>query len=96
MWCKANASARGYILMYGDNDLPAPVYDTRRVFAGTAKPVMAALGPEQPNPDFAPRTNARSFEERHPDLLWLSVLAALSAAGGMMMRGVRHRRGGLR
>ncbi len=90
---KAAAGVSGYMMMYGDPELAAPVYDYSRLFVATASPLQAVLGPEQPNLQFAARADARPFTERHPELLWLGLLAALAALGGVALRGMRHQRG---
>ncbi len=83
-----------YTLMYGDSKLPAPVYGYSRLFAPSPAPVQGNLGPEQRNPGFTPRADIRPFTERHPQLLWLGLFAALTALGGFALRGMRHQREG--
>ena len=85
-----------YTLMYGDKALPAPVYDYARLFVPSATAAQAVLGPEQPNPQFIPRADTRPFTERHPELLWIALLAALAALGSVALRGMRQQRGASR
>lgn len=89
----ANADSAAYTLLYGDKELPAPVYDYSRLFVPSASPAPATLGPEEPNPRFAPREDTRPFTERHPELLWLGLLAVLAALGGVALRSMRQQRG---
>lgn len=91
---EAGANGSSYTLMYGDKELPAPVYDYGRLFTASVSPLEATLGPEQPNPQYAPRADARPFTERHPELLWLGLFAALAALGGVALRSMRHQREG--
>ncbi len=87
------ANATGYRLFYGDKELAAPVYDYSRLFVPSEAPAQATLDPEQPNPRYVQRADARPFTERHPELLWLALFTALAALGGVALRGVRHQRG---
>ncbi len=64
-------------LFYGDSSLEAPVYDYSKLFQPTATPLAAALSPEETNPTFTPRTDGRPFTERHPELLWIVLLAVV-------------------
>nr|WP_281383433.1 DUF3999 family protein [Granulicella aggregans] len=64
-------------LFYGDSTLEAPVYDYAKLFQPSATPLIATLTPEESNPTFTPRTDARPFTERHPELLWIVLLAVV-------------------
>jgi hypothetical protein len=77
------------ILYYGDSELHAPVYDYARLFAPTAPVRIATLDPEQPNPAYTPRADSRPFTERHPELLWLVLLAAVGALGFTAFRSAK-------
>jgi len=81
-----------YTLMYGDPALHTPVYDYARLFTAASHPIAAALGPEEPNPTFAPRADARPYTERHPEILWLGLLAVVAALGSVALRSARRQR----
>ena len=64
-------------LFYGDPALAAPVYDFARTFS-PATSVSARLAPEQPNPAYTARpAPTRTLTERHPELLWVALLAVV-------------------
>jgi hypothetical protein len=81
-----------YTLMYGDTALHTPVYDYARLFSAAPHPIAAVLGPEEPNPAFAPRADARPYTERHPELLWIGLLAVVAALGSVALRSARRQR----
>ena len=64
-------------LFYGDSALTAPQYDYARLFAVSEKVREAQLGPEQLNPGYHDRPDARPLTERHPHLLWIVLLAVI-------------------
>ncbi len=64
-------------LFYGDPALEAPVYDYAKLFQPTATPLIATLASESANPTYTPRTDIRPFTERHPELLWIVLLAVV-------------------
>jgi hypothetical protein len=64
-------------LYYGDSTLEAPVYDYAKLFKPSATPLIATLAPEASNPTYTPRTDTRPFTERHPELLWIVLLAVV-------------------
>ncbi len=77
-------------LYYGDAALSAPVYDYERLFTAADKPLDVALGPEQLNPAYTPRpTPPLSFTERHPEVLWIALIAAICALGFVALRSSR-------
>ena len=61
-------------LFYGDLALTAPQYDYARLFTPSDAMQTAQLGPEQLNPDYRDRPDARPFTDRHPHLLWIVLL----------------------
>ncbi len=78
----AAAGAGPLALYYGDPTLSAPVYDYERLFTPEEKPLAVALGPQLANPDFAPRPGTLpSFTDRHPEVLWIALIAAIAALG---------------
>ena len=64
-------------LFYGDSALEAPVYDYAKLFRPSATPIIATLASEESNPTYTPRTDKRPFTERHPELLWIVLLAVI-------------------
>ena len=79
-----------YTLRYGDVALRAPVYDFARLYAGETKPVLATLGAEKVNAEFATREDTRPYSERHPEVLWIALLAVVAALGATALHGVKH------
>ena len=74
-------------LYYGDPTLSAPVYDYERLFTPAEKPLAVTLGPQLANPDFTPRPGApRSFTDRHPEILWIALIAAIAALGFVALK----------
>jgi hypothetical protein len=51
----------------------------------------ARLGPEQVNPVYRPRGETRTYRDRHPDLWWIVLLAAVAVAGLVGLRATRYR-----
>jgi len=88
----AAANSAPYILMYGDAVLRAPLYNYARLFHSAAQPVVATLGPEQVNPSFIARVDRRSYSERHPELLWILLLAVFAVLGSIALRNNRRHR----
>ncbi|HMH12287.1 MAG TPA: DUF3999 family protein [Edaphobacter sp.] len=68
-------------LYYGDPDLTAPQYDYARLFSAAGSVRTAALGSEQRNPVYKPRPDTRPITERHPELLWIVLLAVICSLG---------------
>ena len=87
----ASAAAGGLALYYGDSRLVAPVYDYDRLFAASDKALVAKLGPEALNPGYrAPAEEERPFTERHPEVLWIVLLAVICALGVVALRSARN------
>jgi hypothetical protein len=86
----APGASTGLALFYGDSALVAPVYDYARLFTASDKPLAAELGPELVNPGFHPRpVAAKSFTERHPEVLWIALLAVVCVLGMVALRSAR-------
>jgi len=94
--CFEATPASAYTLRYGDVALRAPVYDIKasggfaRLYAGETKPIVATLGAERINPDFKARADTRPYSERHPELLWIGLLAAVAALGATALHSVKQ------
>ncbi|HEX9198005.1 MAG TPA: DUF3999 family protein, partial [Acidobacteriaceae bacterium] len=78
---EAPAAGAELALYYGDPKLLAPVYDYERLFVVSNKAVAATLGPERLNADYHPPVEQRPFTERHPEVLWIALIAAICALG---------------
>jgi hypothetical protein len=81
----------GLKVYYGDPTLVAPVYDYDRLFVPANKPLIAELGPEQLNPGFhAPPAEIRPFTERHPEVLWIALIAVICVLGAVALKSSRN------
>ena len=78
-----------YLLMYGDPALAAPRYDYAKLFTPQANASRIAAGPEQPNPAYQPRPDARPFTEKHPALLWIALAAVIALLGLIALRSAK-------
>lgn len=77
-------------LFYGDSRLAAPEYDTARLFVASRAAVVAELGPEELNANYrAPAAEVRPFAERHPEVLWIALIAAICALGLVALRSAK-------
>ncbi len=89
--CFAPQAGESITLDYGDPTLRAPVYDFARLFNPAAPTTLATLTPEQPNPIYIPRQSpARDLTERHPELLWLALLAVVATLAVVAFRSSKH------
>ena len=78
-------------MYYGDPRLSAPVYDYDRLFVAADKPLVAELGAEALNPGFrAPPAEVRPFTERHPEVLWIVLIAVICALGVVALKSSRN------
>jgi Protein of unknown function (DUF3999) len=75
--CFDVSSRQPLTLYYGDPALPAPQYDYARLFSASDAMQTAQLGPEQLNPNYRDRPDARPLTERHPHLLWIVLLVVI-------------------
>jgi Protein of unknown function (DUF3999) len=64
-------------LFYGDTALTAPQYDYTRLFSPSSEFHTAKLSPEQLNPTYRDRPDARPLTDRHPHLLWIALLIVI-------------------
>lgn len=76
-------------LYYGDEKLPAPVYDYARFFHQDASAAVAQLGPGAHNAQYAGRPDERPWSERHPGVLWSVMLLAVAVLAVVAFRGLR-------
>ena len=76
-------------LYYGDPKLSAPVYDYAKFFRVDASAPAAALGPVTQNAAYTGRPDTRPWSERHPEVLWIAMLAAIAGLGGIAWRSLK-------
>jgi len=85
------AAGPALALYYGDPGLRTPVYDYDRLFVAADKPLAAQLGPETLNPGFRPPPEEeRPFTERHPEVLWIALIAVICALGVVALKSSRN------
>lgn len=80
------------VMYYGDAMLPATVYDFAKLLPPGNNIAPAQLADELPNPGFTERPDSRPFTERHPELLWVVLLAAIAVLGVVALRSARRLR----
>jgi hypothetical protein len=80
------ALGTGLELYYGDSALMAPQYDFARLFSPSESLAQAQIGPEQKNASYRERPDTRSFEERHPGLLWVVLLIVICVLAVVALR----------
>ena len=76
-------------LYYGDEKLPAPVYDYARFFHPEDSPAQAQLAPGAHNPQYTGRPDERPWSDQHPAVLWTAMLAAVLVLAVLALRGLR-------
>lgn len=84
--CFDDSAGQSLRLVYGDSALTAPQYDYARLFAPSEAMREAQIGPEESNPGFHERPDARPLTDRHPDLLWIVLLAVVGVLGLIAIR----------
>ncbi|MDR3727580.1 MAG: DUF3999 family protein [Terracidiphilus sp.] len=87
--CFEAAAKTRYTLFYGDPAVQAPHYDYATLFTLQADALPAASGPEQPNPTYQSRPDARPFTEKHPALLWVALIAVIALLAGIAVRSAK-------
>jgi hypothetical protein len=84
--CFDVAGGSTYAVRYGDDHLHAPVYDLNGLANTMARPIVAALGPEELNRNYVRRSDAKTYDERNPERYWIALLAAIAAMGALAGR----------
>jgi Protein of unknown function (DUF3999) len=79
--CFDASASEPLTLYYGDPALTAPQYDYARLFSTVGSTRSAELGTEQKNPIYLSRPDSRPITERHPELLWIALLAVICSLG---------------
>jgi len=76
-------------LYYGDAQLDAPVYDYAKLFQKNAGADLVQMSAEQANAAFTGRPDDRPWSERHPAVLWVAIIGAVLALGGIALRSIK-------
>jgi hypothetical protein len=76
-------------LYYGDEKLPAPVYDYAKLFHEDANATAAQLGNESANTIYVTRPDERPWSEKHKAVLWAAMLLAVAVLGSLAFRGLK-------
>ncbi|HUZ93353.1 MAG TPA: DUF3999 family protein [Edaphobacter sp.] len=87
--CFSAPTAQPVTLFYGDAGLDAPQYEYARLFSTMTRANSAQLGPEQLNPSYRSRPDARALTERYPDLLWIALLAVICVLAVVALHSAR-------
>jgi hypothetical protein len=77
------------LVYYGDEKLPAPVYDYAKLFQEDPNAAEAQLGMETANVEYAARPDERPWSERHPAVLWAAIVAAVLVLGALALRSMK-------
>ena len=88
------AAGSALTLFYGDDALEAPQYDFARVFSLGSDVAVARLGPQERNPGYVPRASVvKSLTERHPEVVWVGLLAVVCVLGVVAVHSARRVQG---
>ncbi len=83
------AGANSIQMLYGDANLQSPEYDYGRLFDTTTVFREATLQPEAANPAYTPPADTRTLTERHPEILWIALIAVILILGFVAYRSAR-------
>jgi hypothetical protein len=84
--CFDAEAGASYMFYYGDAALAAPRYDYAKLFVPDTNAAQVTFGPEKENPQYKKRPDARPFTERHPALLWVTLIAVVLVLGAVALR----------
>jgi hypothetical protein len=76
-------------LYYGDEKLGPPIYDYAKLFQRDPSAEQVQLSAEEQNAAFSGRPDDRPWSERHPAVLWASIIAAVMILGGIALRSMK-------
>jgi len=76
-------------LYYGDQELEAPVYDYSKLFQSDVNAQQVQISAEEANSSYTGRPDERPWSERHPEVLWGAILAAVAILGGIAVRSIK-------
>ncbi|HMK20859.1 MAG TPA: hypothetical protein VK466_00910, partial [Terriglobales bacterium] len=79
-------------LYYGDDKLSSPIYDYAKFFREDPNAALAQLSREAANPEYTGRPDDRPWSERHKDVLWAAMLAAVAVLAWLALRDILPRR----
>jgi hypothetical protein len=80
-----------YILRYGDAaPVRTPVYDYARLFQASATAAAVTMGAETPNPGFIKVSTEKTYNDRHPELLWVALLLVIAVLGTIALHNARR------
>jgi hypothetical protein len=85
-----DAPSQPVTMYYGDDRISAPEYDYSKLFVTTDASQPAKLGAEQANPIYEARVEQRSLTDRHPEIVWLALLAVVGALGFVAFRSAKR------
>lgn len=85
-----DAPGEAVTMYYGDDKLLAPVYDYSRLFRPEEAAASAKLEAEQPNPIYVAREDERSLTDKHPELLWVALIAVVFVLGVVALRSAKR------
>jgi hypothetical protein len=76
-------------LYYGDDQLQSPVYDYSKFFQKDLSAAQLQFEAEASNPAYSSRPDARPWSERHPSVLWVTIIAAVLIMGTIALRSLK-------
>ena len=76
-------------LYYGDEKLEPPVYEYARLFQLDKAATLSSLAPEISNDAYTGRLDDRPWSERHPVVLWITIIGAVVILGAIALRSLR-------
>ena len=83
------ADAAPLWLYYGDDGLNAPEYDYAKLFQKDAHADATPLNNEEANSAYTGRPDERPWSERHPAVLWATIIAAVLILGAIAARSLK-------
>ena len=84
-----SSSAMPQAIYYGDEKSAPAVYDYSRLFQKDPAASESRLGAETANAAFRARPDERPWSERHPAVLWASIIATVLMLGGIAVKSMR-------
>ena len=88
--CFPHSGTESISLFYGATEVAAPVYDFGRLFNAASVAQPATLGLQQTNPLYKSALEQKSFLDRHPELLWVVLLAVVFVLGALALRSAKR------
>lgn len=88
IYFQSDSGTRPWIY-YGDEKLSSPVYDYAKLFQHDPRVDAVGLQTEQLNSAYTGRPDDRPWSERHPAVLWVTILAAVAILGAIATRSLK-------